>query len=193
MKQVTFFITALIVSMTLFVNFNTVEAQNPHTKVGEAEVEFEEGWYRLKTVFRGAGESLEGNDPKSPVKGGAAFMDKQQNVSGQMWKLVPVDAHHGYYRLKTSFRGDGECMEGNDPNSPVKGGAAFMDKCQNVSGQFWKIEFAGNGTYRLKTMFRGEGECMEGNDPKSPYKGGAAFMAKCQNVSGQLWKIEKVN
>ncbi len=98
----------------------------------------------------------------------------------------------GYYRLKTQFRGEGECLEGNQSTSPVHGGGAFMDKCQNVSGQLWKIEDAGNGYYRLKTQFRGEGECFEGNQASSSVQGGAAFMDKCQNVSGQLWKIEKV-
>ncbi|MCA9682844.1 MAG: AbfB domain-containing protein [Myxococcales bacterium] len=42
-------------------------------------------WYRLKTQFRGAGECLEGNQAGSPVHQGAAFMDKKQNVSGQLW------------------------------------------------------------------------------------------------------------
>ena len=67
-----------------------------------------------------------------------------------------------------------------------------MDKCQDVTGQLWKVEDAGNGYYRLKTKFRGDGECLEGNQAGSNVKGGAAFMDKCQNVSGQLWKFEKV-
>jgi hypothetical protein len=95
----------------------------------------------------------------------------------------------GQYRLKTVFRGDGECLEGNQADSTVKGGAAFMDKCQNVSGQLWNIIPEGEGTYRLKTVFRGAGECLEGNQAGSTVEGGAAFMDKCQNVSGQLWNI----
>ncbi len=150
---------------------------------GKATPEFS-GWYRLKTQFRGDGECLEGNQRTSKVHGGAAFMDKCQNVSGQLWKIE--DAGNGYYRLKTQFRGEGESLEGNNGKSP-----AFMDKQQNVSGQLWKIEDAGNGWYRLKTMFRGEGECLEGNQASSEYMGGAAFMDKCQNVSGQLWKFVK--
>ena len=67
-------------------------------------------------------------------------MDNCQNVSGQLWKVV--DAGNGYYRLKTMFRGDGECLEGNRADSDYHGGNAFMDKCQNVSGQLWKIEKA---------------------------------------------------
>ncbi|HYN19588.1 MAG TPA: hypothetical protein VE078_01410, partial [Thermoanaerobaculia bacterium] len=41
--------------------------------------------YRLTNLFRGDGESLEGNRADSPVHDGAAFMDKRQNVSGQLW------------------------------------------------------------------------------------------------------------
>ena len=37
------------------------------------------------------------------------------------------------------FRGEGECLEGNQAGSPVHGGAAFMDKVQNVSGQLWRF------------------------------------------------------
>ena len=100
----------------------------------------------------------------------------------------------GWYRLKTMFRGDGECLEGNQKAGDY-GGVAFMDKCQNVSGQLWKIEDAGNGYYRLKTKFRGDGECLEGNQKPNfkygEYSGGA-HMDKTQNVSGQLWKFEKV-
>ena len=70
---------------------------------------------------------------------------------------------NAWYRLKTQFRGEGECLEGNQAGSNVKSGAAFMDKCQDVTGQLWKFEDAGNGYYRLKTKFRGEGECLEGN------------------------------
>ncbi len=96
----------------------------------------------------------------------------------------------GWYHLKTQFRGDGECLEGNQAGSRTQGGVAFMDKCKNVTGQLWKIEDAGNGYYRLKTKFRGDGECLEGNQASSSTHGGRAFMTKCQKVTGQLWKIE---
>lgn len=96
----------------------------------------------------------------------------------------------GTYHLKTQFRGDGECLEGNQAASSAHSGAAFMATCQNVSGQIWNIESAGNGFYRLKTEFRGTGECLEGNEAASPVHNGAAFMDQCKNVSGQLWKFE---
>ena len=97
-------------------------------------------YYRLTTMFRGDGESLEGNRADSPVHNGAAFMDKRQNVSGQLWKLVPEG---DWFRLKTQFQGNDRCLEGNRADSPVHKGAAFMDKCQTVSGQLWKLEKTG--------------------------------------------------
>ncbi len=154
---------------------------------GEASAQTFDGWYRLQNLFRGEGECLEGNQAGSSVHAGAAFMDKCQNVSGQLWKVVSEG--NGVYRLKTQFRGDGECLEGNQAGSSVHAGAAFMDKCQNVSGQLWKLVPDGPGQYRLKTVFRGDGECLEGNQAGSSVHAGAAFMDKCQNVSGQSWKL----
>ncbi|WP_323771521.1 RICIN domain-containing protein [Antarctobacter sp.] len=149
------------------------------------------GTYRLQTMFQAPeNKCFEGNrySPDSTL-GGAAFMDTCQNVTGQMWKIQSQG--NGWYRLKTIFQGEGKCLEGNRyaPESTL-GGAAFMDNCQNVSGQLWKIESQGDGWYRLKTQFQGEGKCLEGNrySPESTL-GGAAFMDNCQNVSGQLWKF----
>ena len=107
--------------------------------------------------------------------------------SMQIWKVE--DAGSGWYRLKTQFRGDAECLEGNQASSPAHNGAAFMDKCQNVSGQLWKFVPEVNA-YRLKTQFRGDDECLEGNQSTSQAHGGNAFMDKCQNVTGQLWVLE---
>ncbi len=84
-----------------------------------------------------------------------------------------------------------ECLEGNQFKGAVRG-VAFMDKCQAVSGQLWKIEDAGKGFVRLKTQFRGDGECLEGNQVKGLEKAGGAFMNRCSNVTGQLWTLEKV-
>jgi len=95
----------------------------------------------------------------------------------------------GWYRLTTQFRGDGECLEGNQTAGTAKGGAVFMAQRQNVIGQIWRFEPAGDGFYRMKTQFRGEGECLEGNQRDGTVKAGSAFMDKCQNVTGQLWKL----
>lgn len=153
------------------------------------------GWYRLQTMFlEKENRCLEGNKigPNSTL-GGATFQDKCQNVSGQYWKFVPSD-QAGYYRLKTMFlEKEGYCLEGNKigPNSTL-GGATFQDKCQNVSGQLWKIVPTDQkGYYRLQTMFlEKEGYCLEGNKiGANSTLGGATFQDKCQKVSGQLWKF----
>ncbi|MBK8548562.1 MAG: RICIN domain-containing protein [Saprospiraceae bacterium] len=73
-------------------------------------------------------------------------MNNCSNEIGQLWKLEPDG--NGNYRLKNKFRGDGECLEGNQINGTAKAGSAFMDKCQNVTGQFWKIEKVQSGDER---------------------------------------------
>jgi len=154
-------------------------------------------YYRLQTMFlENENKCLEGNQLASDaILGGAAFMDDCQNVTGQMWKFM--HAGGGYYRLQTMFlEGENRCLEGNRlaPGSVLSGGA-FMDACQDVTGQFWKLVDAGGGYFRLQTMFlEGENRCLEGNRlaPESVLQG-AAFMDACQNVTGQLWKLVPTN
>ncbi len=173
--------TGLSLAAALFAATSTASAQNP------------QGWYKLQTMFlEPQNKCLEGNKfASNSTLGGAAFMDTCQRVSGQLWKFEP--AQNGYYRMKTMFQEpEGKCFEGNKfASGSTLGGAAFMDNCQNVSGQFWKLVPAGNGYYRLQTMFlEPENKCLEGNRvaPGSTL-GGAAFMDTCQDVSGQFWKL----
>ena len=151
------------------------------------------GTYRLQTMFQAPeNKCFEGNRyAVESVLGGAAFMDTCQNVTGQLWQIQ--DQGDGWYRLKTLFQGEGKCLEGNRfaPDATLRGGA-FMDTCQNVSGQLWKLEPQGDGWYKMKTMFQGDGKCLEGNRfAPDATLGGAAFMDNCQNVSGQLWKFAR--
>lgn len=153
------------------------------------------GWYHLQTMaLEGEDYCLEGNGvfPGSTLDG-ATFQDTCQDVTGQLWKFVPSSAS-GYYRLKTmSLEDEGYCLEGNKigPDSTL-GGATFQDRCQDVSGQFWKVvPTKQNGYYRLQTMFlENENYCLEGNKigPNSTL-GGATFQDQCQDVSGQYWKF----
>ena len=49
------------------------------------------GYYRLKSMGGGDAVSLESNNGATgTAKNGAAFMDKTQNVSGQLWKFEKV-------------------------------------------------------------------------------------------------------
>lgn len=150
------------------------------------------GYYVLKTVFRGNGEGLECNGAESPTMNGAAFMSSQPGPpTGQQWKFVPVGG--GWYKMQTRLHGDKKCFEGNAMNGSAKNGAAFMDNCQNVSGQLWKLEeIKGKpNVYRLKTQFQGENHSLEGNKVGGS-RGGNAFMDKTQDVSGQMWYLVPV-
>ncbi len=95
---------------------------------------------------------------------------------------------NGTYILKSMFRGEEECLEGNERTGGMQG-AAFMSRCEPYSGQLWKFEPQENNYYKLRTVFRGEDECFESNKRDSGYMNGSAFMDKCQNVSGQFWKL----
>lgn len=148
-------------------------------------------YYGLRTYNR-EGKCLRGNRfAAGRPLGGATFMDDCRRGSGQAWKFVPV-GRNGVYRMKTMAGGPGKCLEGNafHPSSTLRG-AAFMDNCQNVSGQLWKIKLRG-AYFTLTTVFREpHGECLEGNDvsPKSTL-GGASFMSGCRPFTGQLFKAE---
>ena len=101
-------------------------------------------------------------------------------------------AMSGYFRLKNKFRDYVDCLEGNRKGGSTKNGNAFMDECQSVTGQFWKMVDIGDGYYRLQTWFQGDGASLEGNDANSDYMNGAAFMNETQSVTGQYWRFEPV-
>lgn len=154
-------------------------------------------YFNLTTRFlQSEGKCLEGNRLASnSTLGGAAFMDNCQNVTGQMWKLVPQS--NGYFRLQTKFlESQNKCLESNKVSrGATLGGAAFMDTCQNVSGQYWRIDPIAGGFFRLRSMFlESENKCLEGNRfaPTSTLAG-AAFMDTCQNVTGQMWTLVPLN
>jgi hypothetical protein len=117
---------------------------------------------------------------------------QQGNPTGQQWKFVQIPGKSNLYKLQTRQLGSTKCLEGNKISGTAKKGAAFMDNCQNVTGQQWTVENAGNGYYRLKTIFQGTEISLEGNQIKGS-KGGNAFMDTQQNVSGQLWYLVPVN
>ncbi len=154
------------------------------------------GYYNLRTAFTGDELSLECNGAESPFMNGAAFMSSAKGTSGQMWRLVADSQNKGWYRLQTALHGDKKCLECNGKDSPFKGGASFMDNCQNVSGQLWRLELvsANNGDhiYRLRSMLHGDVYSLEGNKPGGSANGGNTFMDKTQNVSGQMWRLVPV-
>ena len=152
-----------------------------------------DGYYRLQTQWlEDENKCFEGGLPDPDrFLGGAAYMDDCQDVSGQLWTFVPAD--DGYYRLQTQWLQDeNKCLESNrlDPERFL-GGAAYMDDCQDVSGQFWAFVPADDGYYRLQSEWlQDENKCLEGNRPGAEWVlDGAAHMADCDDVTGQFWKI----
>ena len=98
------------------------------------------------------------------------------------------NAFPGRYKLKAVSRGGAECLESNEASSDAHAGGAFMDNCQDVSGQTWTFEPVAEGYYRLLSEWRGQDECLESNGPDSPVHNGASFMDSCRDVTGQFWK-----
>lgn len=153
------------------------------------------GWYYLRTQFTGDDLSLESNGAASKIMNGASFMSSQKGATGTMWQLVADTTNKGWYRLKSKDQGDGKCLEANGKDSPVHGGASFMDDCKNVSGQLWVLELVssvnGDHIYRLRIMGGDKKVSLEANKPGG-IKGGNAFMDTTQNVSGQMWRLVPV-
>ncbi|MEZ5729460.1 MAG: hypothetical protein R3E48_16590 [Burkholderiaceae bacterium] len=149
--------------------------------------------YRLQTWYlQGENKCLEGNLPNAAGNMfTGSFQDDCQNVTGQIWKIIPDQA--GYFRLQTlqSAQVD-RCLEGNQIGVlSALGGVTFMDRCKAASGQLWRFVDAGRGYYHLTTQFRErDNMCLEGNKrgPKAMLLG-MAHLAQCQNVSGQFWRI----
>ena len=150
------------------------------------------GYYFLRTVFTGDELSLESNGAASKVMNGAAFMSPQHGASGTLWQLVADSNNRGWYRLKSRDQGEGKCLEANGKDSPVHGGASFMDDCKNVTGQLWVLELVssanGDHIYRFRVMGGDKKISLEGNKPGG-YKNGNIFMNDSQNVTGQMWRL----
>ena len=131
-------------SYAIAATFTTLDAQAKKT---DASVVIG-GSVKLQKAMSGAGAKAEFSQTVSLAKGatvdfvvgngGDGFADDAVQLVATLTPTTP--SFDGYYRLKTQFQGDGKCLEGNQAASTVKGGAAFMDSCQNVSGQLWKIE-----------------------------------------------------
>lgn len=88
-------------------------------------------------------------------------------------------------RLSCALAAGNRCLEGNRvDSSSTLGGAAFMDACQDVSGQAWRF-VADGGAYRMQTMFlEPEDTCLEGNEvAPGATLDGAAFMDDCTSAS----------
>ncbi len=150
------------------------------------------GYYHLTTKFvENDNLCLEGNKvAQGSSLNGAAFMAKRSMATGELWKFIPLG--NGYYRMTTRFLEQQDLyLEGNNVAAGASlGGAAFMAKWSNATGQMWKLIPDGKGYYWLTNKFlESQNKCLEGNKVAAGSSlGGAAFMAP-RTSTGQLWKL----
>ncbi|MEM7727105.1 MAG: CVNH domain-containing protein [Cyanobacteria bacterium P01_A01_bin.45] len=156
-------------------------------------------YFRLQTKFlEKDNKCLEGNKlARGSTLNGAAFMDNCQNVTGQLWKLVP--AGNGYFRLQTKFlEKENKCLEGNKvARGSTLNGAAFMDNCQNVTGQLWKFKPVSSNTVKKREVSSYQKSCrnisIRGNllsascrTIRGSYKNTKLTLLGIQNIDGVL-------
>lgn len=147
------------------------------------------GYYRLKTRFRGAGESLDDGQGITRIANGGIFMNSNEDSPHQLWRLDTLD--NGFFRLKSKAGGDNKSLEANEVGSPFYDGASFLDNQRNVIGQNWYLELTVDDYYRLRTPLHPD-NCLEGNNKNGDNVDGAAFMNGCSVEDGQLWQLEEV-
>jgi hypothetical protein len=132
--------------------------------------DFQTGFYRLTTAWKGDGISLD------VFNGGVNYqlqLAPTGNYSGQLWKITALGG--GYYRLTTMWQGDGQSLDvvNDGVNNKLQ-----LAPTGNYGGQQWKITDLGGGYYRLTTAWQGDGKSLDG-----------VQLAPTGNYSGQLWKI----
>jgi len=70
---------------------------------------------------------------------GGATMVACADEAGQKWLFKASGAEY-YYRLQNQAGGDEACLEGNRVSPEAfLGGAAFLDRCSDASGQLWRL------------------------------------------------------
>lgn len=167
----------------------TGDCSTNETAIVAAKAPVFSGYYRLKTKFRGAEESLDDGQGTTRVPNGGIFMNVNEDSPHQLWRLDTLD--NGFFRLKSKASGEDKSLEANGAESPVRDGASFMNSQQNVIGQYWYFEPMVDDYYRLRTSLHAN-NCLEGNELSGNKKEGAAFMSECSATIGQLWKLEEV-
>ena len=144
--------------------------------------------YLLKTEGRGAAWCLDSNDPTYDWNQGNTVMDRCNGSLGKHWTFEPV-LHDGLlsYRLSSEQHG-GKCLQGNDPDTSVMNGAAFMAECQDDNpDQLWEFVEWGEW-YLLRTRFQGSARCLDSNWLEG-LKNGTAYMSECEASSAQLFQL----
>lgn len=109
------------------------------------------------------------------------------DLSLTQWAVRPVqDGFH----IVSLAKGEGFCLEGNGPLSPVKGGASFMTPCAQIGGQVWHVSkrkppnALGETEVQLSTFNEPE-RCLEAMWNDKDQKGPPATMQPCRDTPSQ--------
>ena len=130
-----------------------------------------DGTYRLQSAFRGEGECLDANYHDADTDHGGAFMAPCNGADDQTWHFTPVDDPY-HFQIWTEHNGEKLCLDGNDRESPIHEGAAFVEPCRLIVGQIWTITSEDNGFVRLHTEYEQQADCFESNQAGSPAHSG---------------------
>lgn len=146
------------------------------------------------TVGSNPGTQSTGGEDAVPDDLPALISDIPAAVDVRTAPSSVIEDAASYYRLQTvQSAADSTCLEGNSvSDTAVLGGASFMDACQPVTGQLWKIVPADtDGFYQLQTLqSEGKNTCLEGTNVTADAElGGAAFLDDCSEATGQQWRF----
>jgi hypothetical protein len=90
-------------------------------------------WYKLSPKYQPTKSLDVVNDGKNYNQ---VWLDKTQQVTGQSWKITPINGQPGYYRLSPQYQPTKSLDVINDGKNYNK---VWLDKTQQVTGQSWKI------------------------------------------------------
>lgn len=94
---------------------------------------------RMATRSEDGMPCLDGNTnlDATPAKAVACTKSGSDYSDTQSW--IMNDEGNGWYSLRTLIDSETKCLEANAETSPFMEGKSFMNSCQNVSGQRWKL------------------------------------------------------
>ena len=132
-------------------------------------------YYRLTTMFKGDGQSL---DVVNDATDDKVRLAKTGHFSGQYWRFIP----HGdnSYRMTTQWKGTGKSLgvliDGKDNQ-------LRLQNSQVIVSQEWKITKISGSWYRFTNNWV-PGKSIDGPPP---------ILAPTGKFSGQYWKFTKVS
>jgi predicted neuraminidase len=151
----------------------------------QAMVFDQNGWYSLSPMYQPAKSLDVLNDGRNYNQ---VWLDKTQNVTGQFWKISPVQGQPGCFRLSPQYQPSKSLDVINDGRNYNQ---VWLDRTQPANGQFWKITpiEGQQGYFRLSPQYQPQKSLDVINDGKNYDQ---VWLDNTQNISGQYWKITRV-